>query len=313
MEKDLVKQAKAILKEKSGLNCTLLYLLCTVGLSTLVTWTMPSLSGAFLTGDMEEIQATVQWAGGLAVFAWLLLGVFSVITKYGYQMWALSLARGQSPTASTLLQGFGQSGKIMGLEVLVFCLLYIVMTVPLMALGLGALPILFLSMASEELFIFLSGVAMLLLLAVIFSVTIAFELRFSFRRFSMMDYPDKGILIPLSYGLYRQKHHRKSMVRLYIRFLPWFFLTAFCMYLPELLSLAYNALNNPPPVWDTLAYTQLSQPTTGSMLLSMVVQWGVMIRYTPLFHLSLALFYQHCVKETSVDPSVLPSFLKGES
>lgn len=284
-------QAKLLFSLSSPLKATIALLLSTSGLTMLVSFLLPDyLVTSMLLGNFQDPSVT------LSLFILILLVLFTWLMNYGYRTWALSTAREEITTLSSLINGFGISNKVIFLNILKFVSIYFWCVALFFVASLLSSP-LFLMLSNLTTSVFLMTVV---LLASLFSLSVAvwLHIRYCFASFILADYPDKGAYHAMHRGVQLQSAHFKPLLKFHLSFWHWILLFA-------LISGVYEVL-----FYDTFLPAPLLSATLKPVcdLIYTLVNWGIMLKFLPLYTVSLGLFYKDVVpKDLSVldPPSVL--------
>lgn len=287
------QQAKAILKDHSPMQYTLAYLAATAGLTLVVNLIMPDFYDAMMSMDTELMLAAVNSNGGLGVFLNILVVVFGVLMSFGYKQWALRVARGGKPPLSSLIEGFGISGKVMMLGFLKFIFVYFWTLCFIVG---GTMPLV---MMATLLGPAMMGVVSILAVVGAFYVTLWLHARYCLIEFQLSDKADGTAWDAVKQGVQRQKLGFKKIVAYYLSYWRWLlvylgtqslyyvfnFVTAYVMS-PSVGMLDVEIITDLMLTHNTVAY-----------VLSLLLEWLVLAKILPLFYVGLAVLYD----EISVD------------
>lgn len=302
MEQTPKKQASALLKETPPYKITLVYLLLALVLPFVVQLFVPdvfsTLSIALAAGNQQAAINALNQGGGSALFLSLLLMLFGWVLKFGYSQWALSTARSQPTQYSTLLEGFGISGRVVVLYLFKFANYYLWMLAMItLNLVVFLLP---LSMIGVEFLAIPYG-----FICGIFALGFV-TIRYGFSLFALVDHPEKGPFSALRNSVLLTRKRYKSILKVYLSFWPWFLgWTAISMGLNLAFLypvLAYLLEVGTAVDQDTLTTLLLTEPNPLFYWLGLFASWGFTFFFLPRFQLAMALLYDHYVKEGPILP-----------
>lgn len=171
----------------------------------------------------ELLSAVPFWVGCLAVLA--LIGLFSWVLSYGYQVYVLALAKGEQAGMGTLLTGFSVLGRVLGLNLLLALLgllWSVVTTLPALLVNLLAV---WLGTAGHlgALYVLLSGLALVLELGglVLYCVIM---LRYALATLALADHPELRTLGALRRSKELMAGMKWELVKLLLSFFGWIML-----------------------------------------------------------------------------------------
>lgn len=250
-------EEKSVLKTAPTLKITLLFLLSTHGLAQLVTLLTPD---AFIIGLSNGDPTVLEDEGIIYLFLGVLTTVFGWLMHYGYHAWVYKLLQNQSPTASTLLEGFERTGKIIGFTLQKACCTLFWIFAFSFATSLLFMPVMMFSFLTPLLFC----IPILFLLAVFWIYT-----RYITAAFHLITHPEESSTLALHESAQIQPKAHKSLVQAHIQFLPWTIL-----YLGLEQAIIFMTAN-------PLSYLLLA------------FQWLILLKCYPEYYLALAVIYKN--------------------
>lgn len=278
------QQAKEILKQNPPTKITLLFLLSTMGLSLVINLFVPNqIYDALVSGDVTVLNQ----GGTVVLFLTVLVILFSWLMNYGYRLWALRTARGEEAPYSTLIEGFGHVGSVMCLSILKVLFMYFWLIGALMCcmLPFSFFATFLFSMPYGEYGIILSVLWLsFMLIAGIFFL----YLRYCMASFFLADAQNKSASIALRGAVNLQRNSLKELFKLHLGFWRWGLLYFLTVLLYSGLTVGLNYLTNPGDLEDLLF--------TGNDIaywISVVVDWIFLLKFCPLYYVTLALFYHN--------------------
>lgn len=284
------QQAKLLFSLSSPLKATLALLLSTSGLTLLISYLLPDhLVTSLLVGNFQDDAVT------LSLFILILLVLFTWLMNYGYRNWSLSTAREEITPLSALLNGFGIANKVIFLNILKFACIYFWCVALFFVASLMTSPLVLL-LSNLNASAFLSS-ALILVISFCVSIAVWLHIRYCFASFILADYPDKGAYHAIYRGVQLQSAHFIPLLKFHLSFWHWILLFA-------LVSGAYEVL-----FYETVLGTPILSSDYKPVcdLIYTLVNWGITLKFLPLYTVSLGLFYKDVVpKDLSVfDPPSL--------
>lgn len=292
MNQTAKQQAKAILKDHSPFRFTFLYLLATVGLSEFVAFLMPDFYDAMMSFDPEMVLAAMNWNGGLGIFLSILLIFFGALMQYGYKQWGLRVSRGIDPPVSSLIEGFGLSGKVMLLEFLKLVYTYFWMMCGFMAMWVAFI---FVAIVIPE--GILPLVSELMMMLVLLYATLWVQMRYSMIYFQLSDHQDKGAWEAMKQAVSRFRLGWKKISRCFLSFWRWalvfVLITALQYALNVVIPYSQGAVESlEADVLYELLFT--SQPV--AYYLYFALNFLFLLKFLPVFTVALAITYEEVIE-----------------
>ncbi len=293
------QEAKALLKTQKIYQITGLYLLATTVLSAVIQLVVPNIFVAVTSMDMNQINEAIHWGGGVALFLSVLVLLFGVLMTFGYQRWALKVASGESPPPSSLIEGFGITGKVLFLEVLKMVFMYFWMLCFLTGVMFPVLGLMLFSGSGEGMLSVLGPVLEIGIVLVFVIGVVWLQIRYCFATFELAQEPEKGAFLALRKAVSRQRLCFKELLKFHWSFAPWLILYFLLMMSYSFFTLVINFM--------TGATVNLSQEellaldmdeNTIAYLLSVVVDCLFLLKFLPLYFVSLGLFYRNELKQS---------------
>ena len=204
--KGLKAQAKQAIRAAAPVFwlVTLVYLLLTEGLSTVVGWLAPTFQPADLLWG-----GTVGW---LSLFISILLTLYLWVMDFGYRLWALRVTRSQQAGYGTLLEGFGISGRVIAMNLLILLFTF-----------LWSLLLIFVT-TILAFFVLDSLFLQLLVMAGIYAAVFAIMLRYAMAPYLLADRPDDGAGLAIRRSMELMRGWKWELFKLDFSFLGWLIL-----------------------------------------------------------------------------------------
>ena len=201
---------------------TLLYLLLTIGLSTLAGFIVTDPITLFTqlteqgldTGN--ALLVALSDVGPIGLFLHLLVALFGLVLSFGYSRWALSASRGEKASFSDLVSGFSMAGKVLWLSILLLLCELLLSIFFAMAAQLAMLPFLLIPV--------LNYVA-----AIVFPITAALipsllMLWYAMSAYCLLDDPELSAFQAMHRSRQLMRGHMGDLLLLYLSFIGWFLL-----------------------------------------------------------------------------------------
>lgn len=285
------ERAKELLKQQKSNYITFLFLLSTTGLSVLLSFFVPDIFSALLSMDMEKVNQALNWGGGIGLFLSLLLVLFSTVMRFGYRYWALRVAKVETASAGSLLQGFGITGKVLFLAVLQLVLMYFWL------LGLCMLvtfPVVLLVILSGGNLSILSSLGLIVTVAMwlVFAMgLLCLQIRYCFTGFHLAEDPGAGAWQAMKRGVAQQRGYFGSLLKFHFSFFPWLLLYLLLSGLSTGVTMLFNYHSMAPSVLNFNSMYDLMSMNIFGYCFSLLVDVCFLLKFLPLYYVSLASFY----------------------
>ena len=263
---------------------TLIYLLLTD-----VVITMVDLSGA---SDLSR-------PGMLPMFLTFLTSLYTLVMRFGYQLWALRASRGQQPSWGTLFDGFSMAGRVV-LMMLFVCLFLVGWTLLLSLPAAALMAFVYLT--------FSPVLSILIYFLAVLAIALWSYYRYAMAPYLLMDHPEFSPLTAVRESVNLTRGWKWEFFKLDLSFLGWYLVNqilslgilAFFAY-PVVQSIL-QASASEPELWIQL-FQGLVLPWQAA-LLSVLIQIPLSLWLMPYVEISHAGFYQALAKRPVPPPPV---------
>ncbi|MFI3253304.1 MAG: DUF975 family protein [Eubacteriales bacterium] len=293
------QEAKALLKTQKTYQITGLYLLGTTIISAVLQLFVPNIFTAVMTMDMNQINEAIYWGGGVGLFLSVLVVLFGSVMTFGYQRWALKVASGESPPPSSLIEGFAMTGKVLFLEVLKLVFMYFWMLCFMTGLMFPILGLMLFSGSGEAMLYLMASfmeIGVILLMAV---GMIWLQIRYCFAPFYLVENPEKGAFRALKSAVAKQRSCFKALFKFHLSFLPWLLLYFLLMLSYSFFTIVIEfVMGSAENLSQDELLTLAGEENVMAYLLSVVLDCLFMLKFLPLYFVSLGLFFR---KEEKTD------------
>lgn len=201
---------------------TLLYLLLTVGVSSLISiiiadpvvqimdMTQQGLSPA------QAIPVVVSNLGFVGLFLHILITAFNLVVAFGYSRWSLNASRMEDACVSDLVSGFSMAGRVLWLNILILVYGLVLELVFAMAARLAMLVFLWVP--------FLNYAAVFVLSITAAVVPQLLMLRYTMSAYCMLDDPELSAFASMRRSRQLMVGHVAEFFLLTLSFLGWYLL-----------------------------------------------------------------------------------------
>lgn len=278
--KDLKRQAR----EAMGLTSPKFWVVCLVYI--LLTTGVDGLLHLFSSPlGLEETAFSF-----FGFFCTVLFTLYSLVIKFGYNLWSLWAYRKLNPGMGSLIQGFSITGRVLVMELLIF--LKVFAWVLLLAL---CITILILFIPSLPLY--------LLCLALVYVAMFVIMLRYAMAPYLLADFPDDGAGAAVRRSVEMMWGRKWELFKLQFSFFGWYLLDIVLSGSVLVFFLVRSGVLNAPITSDSILTYQSVISSAPAFFFSNLISLPLVLWLTPYTSVTQAGFYDTICRTGRVSQS----------
>lgn len=303
MNRTAKEEGRAILRDIASLRVTLAYLLGTMGLTILVQQFVPDVFMAMMSMDQGVIMEAMNWGNGLGLFLTVLVTLFCWVMNFGYAQWALRVARGSNPPVSSLIEGFGITGKVIFLQIFRCIFMYLWSLCFLFSMMIPIFMVLLLFGGNVTMMYALAPIVTIVVAVLLVGIFLWLSVRYCFVSFALADNPSGGAWGAMQRGVALQRNQFRKVLKFYLSFWRWGLFYAFTvMFYAGVLNPLCNYMMNPvADLSEEALFLLLEASNPVAYWISSGIDVVFLLKFFPLYYVSLGVLYEGMRKEAPLE------------